>query len=131
MPFVVVEGAEIQCPMGVPGIAVLSPTPNGVAAGELPAATIMDHEPMVNIPTFGMCISLSNPQVAAATSAALGVLTPQPCVPMIQTPWTPGSSTTRIGEFPVLTQSCMCTCMWGAGSQIMVTNPGQGIAQAT
>jgi Domain of unknown function (DUF4280) len=129
MPFVVVEGAEIMCPMGLPGMAVLSPTPNGVTAGELPAATIMDYQSMVNIPTFGMCISLANPQVAAATSAALGVLTPQPCVPMTQTPWNPGAATTTIGEIPALTQASTCTCMWGG--EITVVNPGQGIAQAT
>ena len=40
----------------------------------MPAANIMDHVPMVNIMPFGMCITPSNPAVAAATAAALGVL---------------------------------------------------------
>jgi hypothetical protein len=125
---IVVEGAMLECAMGdVP--AILSPVPNGVTAGNLPAATTMDHEPIVNIPTFGMCNSLLNPEVAAATTAALGVLTPMPCVPLTEVPWEPGAITTRIGVFPVLTNDSMCLCTWGG--EITITEPGQVVAQAT
>jgi hypothetical protein len=110
-------------------MAVLSPTPNGVTASDLPAATIMDHIPMANIPTFGMCTSLMNPEVASATTAALGVLTPMPCVPVIPGPWTPGAVTVVIGEFPALTADSMCNCTWGG--VITVTNPGQFMVEAT
>ena len=41
-----------------------------------PAANIADVAPMVNVPPFGMCNMPSNPAVAAATAAALGVSTP-------------------------------------------------------
>ena len=58
-----------------------------------PAANINDHIPMVNILPFGMCQSLANPMVAAATAAALGVLTPMPCIPVTPAPWVPGSPT--------------------------------------
>ena len=37
-----------------------------------PAANINDHIPIVNILPFGMCMTPSNPAVAAATAAALG-----------------------------------------------------------
>jgi hypothetical protein len=114
--------------MGIPGECVLVPTPNGVMAGGLPAATIMDHEPLVNIPTFGMCQSLANPEVAAATTAALGVLTPMPCIPMTEAPWVPGAVTVMIGEFPALTEDSMCICAWGG--EITITDPGQVIAEA-
>ena len=43
------------------------------------------------------CNSPSNPMVAAATTAALGVLTPMPCIPMTIAPWMPGSSTVMMG----------------------------------
>jgi Domain of unknown function (DUF4280) len=127
MPPIVVEGALLECDMGV-APAILSPIPNGVTAGGLPAATVMDHEPLINIPTFGMCSSLANPEVDAATTAALGVLTPMPCVPMTQTPWEPGAVTTKIGVFPALTNDSTCICMWGG--EIMVTDPGQVVAEA-
>lgn len=74
---------------------------------------IMDNKPMVNIVPFGMCNTLSNPQVAVATSAAMGVLTPQPYIPLIVAPWTPGSPTGLIGSTPALIQPSTCMCTWG------------------
>jgi Domain of unknown function (DUF4280) len=41
-------------------------------------ANIMDDVPMANIMPFGMCVSLASQTTAAATSAAMGVLTPTP-----------------------------------------------------
>ncbi len=63
---------------------------NRVMSGNLPAANIMDHKPMMNIMPFGMCTSLANPTVASATSAAMGVLTP---IPATSSPWIVGSPT--------------------------------------
>jgi hypothetical protein len=79
--------------------------------------------PMTNVPPFGACTTLSNPQVASATSAAQGVLTPQPCLPVITAPWSPGSSKVMVGGTPALTSDSMCTCSYGG--QISITNPGQ------
>lgn len=111
-----------MCSFGVaPG--TLSVLPAGrVNVDGVPMANIMDHKPNVNIAPFGMCTSLSNPQVASATSAAQGVLTPQPCVPMTQSPWTPGSPTVMIGGQPALTSTSTCQCMWGGA--ITIVNPG-------
>jgi hypothetical protein len=75
---------------------------------------------MVNIPTFGMCRSPANPTVAAATAAALGVLTPMPCVP-VTTPWTPGVATVLLRGMPALDASSKCMCAYGG--QISVTTP--------
>jgi hypothetical protein len=86
-----------------------------------PLATIMDNKPLVNIPVFGMCNSPANPQVAAATAAALGVLTPMPCMPVISAPWVPGSPTVLIGGYPALSQTSMLICNWGG--VIQVINP--------
>lgn len=96
---------------------------NMVNAVNNAAATIMDNIPMTNVMPFGMCTTLTNPQVAAATSAAQGVLTPQPCIPVTSAPWTPGSPTVMIKNKPALNSSSTLMCNWGG--MISVTNPGQ------
>ena len=88
-----------------------------------PVATIEDHVPMLNIMPFGMCMSPANPQVAAATAAAMGVLTPQPCIPMTMAPWAPGAPMTKITTMPELDDVSTCMCTWGG--VVMVTMPGQ------
>ncbi len=119
----VTNGAQLQCSFGVaPGAMVVTPE-NRVNASNLPAATIMDNVPTKNIMPFGMCTTLSNPQVAAATSAAMGVLTPQPCIPVTSAPWTPGSPTITISQKPALNNSCQLMCTWGG--VITVVSPGQ------
>jgi len=78
---------------------------------------------MLNIMPFGMCMSPANPQVAAATAAAMGVLTPQPCIPATSSPWTPGSIPVGISSKVALNNISMCTCMWSG--VITITDPGQ------
>lgn len=86
-----------------------------------PAANIMDHIPMVNIMPFGMCNSPANPMVAAATTAALGVLTPMPCIPATSAPWVPGAATVMIGFMPALDNVSKCMCNWAG--VISINNP--------
>ena len=119
----VVQGAMLMCSFGAAPSALTVLPANMVNASNMPAANIMDNKPMVNIKPFGMCMSLANPQVAAATSAAMGVLTPQPCIPVIAAPWAPGSPTVMIGKFPALNSSSTCMCNWGG--VITITQPGQ------
>jgi hypothetical protein len=108
----VCTGATLQCTFGsTPSTLQLEPK-NRVKGGEGEAANILDNKVGVNISPFGMCSSLSNPQVAAATSAAMGVLTPQPCLPVIPAPWQPGSTTVRIAGQPALTPESTCQCQW-------------------
>ena len=94
-----------------------------VMAGGKPAATIKDCQPMANIVPFGMCTSLANPQVAAATAAALGVLTPMPCIPVPAGTWIPTSPTHLIGGTPCLCQGSSLMCAYAG--VIQITNPGQ------
>jgi hypothetical protein len=127
MPQQVVNGAVLKCTMGVaPGVLTVLPT-NGVLAGKQPAATIMDHVPLVNIGSFAMCMSPANPQVAAATAAAMGVLTPQPCIPATAAPWAPGAVSTKMKVLPALTNTSICMCTWVG--VITVVSPGQIIVQ--
>jgi hypothetical protein len=122
MAMLACTGALLQCSFGV------APTPlnvlpiNGVI-GTSPIANIMDHVPFVNVSPFGMCSSLANPTVAAATAAALGVLTPMPCIPATVAPWVPGVPTVLIGNMPALDMNSKLTCMWGG--IIQISAPGQ------
>ncbi len=120
----VVNGAQLMCSFGVaPSALTVVPTGVPVKIGGQFAATVMDHKPTANIAPFGMCTSLANPQVAAATSAAMGTLTPQPCVPVTVAPWSPGSTSVQIGKQPALTNTSTCNCQWAG--VITISNPGQ------
>jgi hypothetical protein len=123
MPQQVCNGATLQCAMGVaPSSLVVLPV-NRVNTGNQPDANIMDHVPMVNIMSFGMCMSPANPSVAAATAAALGVLTPMPCIPVTTSPWVPGAPTVTLGGNPTLDNTCTLMCMWAG--VIQVVSPGE------
>ena len=123
MAFQVVNGAQLACSFGTtPSQMAVLPV-NRTDVAEQPAANIQDHVPLLNIQSFGMCMSPSNPQVAAATAAALGVFTPQPCIPVTPAPWTPGAATMVIAQFPALDNASTCSCVWGG--VISVVDPGQ------
>jgi hypothetical protein len=127
MPMQVVNSAQLMCSFGTtPSSLVVLPTNREQVEHQF-AANIMDYIPMVNIMPFGMCMSIANPQVAAATAAALGVLTPQPCIPATATPWTPGAPTVLLANQPSLDNISTCMCTWLG--VISVTNPGQTSTQ--
>jgi hypothetical protein len=90
-----------------------------------PSAAIADFAPVMNIAPFGACTSLSNPTVAAATAAALGVLTPMPCIPVTAAPWVPGSTKVMNGGPPAVDSNCKLLCNWGGVIQVL--NPGQTV----
>ena len=121
----VCNGAMLKCTFAFPpGISTLVVLPqNRVMTSNMPAANIMDHIPMVNILPFGMCITPTNPAVAAATAAAMGVLTPMPCIPVTPAPWVVGSPTVLLGNMPALNNTSTLMCTWGG--VITVTVPGQ------
>jgi len=119
----VCNGATLMCSFGVaPSVLTVLPL-NRTLTSNMPAANIMDHIPMVNIMPFGMCITPSNPAVAAATTAAMGVLTPMPCVPVTPAPWVVGSPTVLLGNMPALNNTSTLMCTWGG--VITVVQPGQ------
>ena len=129
MPPLVVNGAMLACTFGMaPATLTVLPL-NFVNGSNLPAATIQDFITMMNIGAFGACMTPTNPQVAAATAAALGVLVPQPCIPVTSSPWTPGAINTQINHQPALHSACINTCPWGG--VITITNPGQTSIQVT
>ena len=121
MGLCVTGGATMTCSFGMaPSTLMILPTSGVMSA--MPLATIMDQVPFVNILPFGMCTSLSNPTVASATAAALGVLTPMPCVSVPTGPWVPGVPQVLIGGKPALNNQCKLTCAYGG--IIQFTTPG-------
>jgi uncharacterized protein DUF4280 len=112
MAFLLSEGAALACSFGTAPAPMVVPPEYPVLALALPTATIMSFVPLENIPSFGLCTSLANPEVAAATAAAEGVLTPQPCVPATTSPWVPGSERVLIEGMPALCAGSICMCDW-------------------
>jgi hypothetical protein len=119
VPTQVCTGASLQCSFGS-SPATFSAT--GVEVSATSAAGVVSDVSPSNVPGFGLCSSLANPQVASATAAASGVLTPQSCMPVLS-PWTPGSAEVTIGGTPALDDSSQCSCAWGG--VITVGSAGQ------
>ncbi len=117
MGMFVCGGASLSCPFGA-APSTLNVTPENRVFCRMPLATIDCCKPMVNIMPFGMCSSLANPQVASATAAALGVLTPMPCLPLITAPWAPGCPKVLIAGKPALNHTSKLMCGWGGVIQI-------------
>ena len=121
MGLCVTGGASMTCSFGMaPSILNVLPTAKTMSA--MPLATISDNIPFVNIVPFGMCQSMANPMVAAATAAAMGALTPMPCTPVPAGPWAPGVPQVLIGGKPALNDQCKLTCAYGG--MIQCTNSG-------
>ncbi len=122
MGFQVCAGAVISCTFGM-APSVLDVLPDTGVFCPTPAANIEDSIPILNIEPFGMCMSELNPEVIAATAAALGVLTPMPCLPVTTDPWFPGADTVIVGGLPALDDLSICLCDWGG--VITIEDPGQ------
>jgi len=101
MPNHVCHGAMLKCTMGM--------APSSLVV--LPIKLVNTS----NVP--------ANPMVAAATAAAMGVLTPMPCIPVTPAPWTPGSPTVTLANQPALNKSSMLMCNWAG--QISIEMEGQ------
>lgn len=71
MPNQVTMGAMTTCTFGAAPSTLVVLQANRVMCEGPPAANIMDHKPMVNITRFGVCSSMANPMVIAATAAAM------------------------------------------------------------
>lgn len=112
MGFLVTSGAVLSCTFGA-APSTLNVLPVNHVLASMPAANIIDQIPMLNILPFGVCSSMANPMVAAATAAALGVLTPMPCIPVTVAPWAAGAPKVLIGNMPALSSDSKLMCCWG------------------
>ena len=66
-------------------------------------------------------------EVAAATAAAMGVLTPQPCALVPAGTWAPMKPGVLVSGQPCLTRDSTLMCGNGGG-MISITDPGQVMA---
>lgn len=129
MPQHVCTGAMMMCTMGAAPSTLNVLPKNKMMTSNMAAANIMDNVPMVNIPSFGVCKSMANPTVAAATAtataAAQGVftLTPMPCVPVFPAPWVPGAPTVMLANMPVLNNTSKLMCAYAG--VVSINMPGQ------
>ena len=122
MGVLVVSGALLKCSFGTTLANLTVTSQIKVLAEGKPAATIKDTAPMVNVSSCGMCMSLANPQVATATAAAMGVLTPQPCIPSTVASWIPTQMKCLAGGSPCLANDSTLMCMYGG--VITIVSPG-------
>lgn len=122
MSVLVTSGTQLMCSFGT-APSVLNVLPASKVMCGTPVANIMDNVAMTNIMPFAMCTSLANPAVSAATAAAYGVLTPQPCTPVIVGPWAPGTPTCLVGGKPAVNNTCSLMCSYAG--VISVTSPAQ------
>jgi hypothetical protein len=117
MPLVVCQGAMAMCPLGTAPSTLTVTSQQSYTIGGMLVATIQDCNPMVNLPPFGTCNTL--------TAAAQGVPTMCALAPVGM--WTPGSTLQKINNIPVLTQACTLAC--GIGGVITITNPNNVVVQ--
>jgi len=122
MGFLACGGAQIKCSFGT-APSILNVTPENKVSSNAPMVSITDNIAYKNITPFVMCTSMANPAVASATSAAFGVLTPQPCTPVITGPWAPPSQKVFIGSAPAATAESMLMCAYAG--VITLTSAGQ------
>ena len=125
MPFHVCNGATMKCPFGASTSNLVVLPIHRMITSNQPAANINDHIPMVNILSFGACMSPGNPAFVAATTAALGVPTPVPCLPVTPAPWITGavSPPVILDGMPALDNVSTLQC--AMGGVIMFITPGE------
>lgn len=120
--FFLCNGATLKCPKGdsSPKLNILPI--KQVFLNDQAIAVKSDMKPMVNIMPFGMCSSLANPTVAAATAANRGNLKKMPCIPAISAPWNNLINCFLVGEAVPCNKS---TLMCNYGGKISIDNVGQ------
>ncbi len=113
---VIVQGTLLKCEFGNMPTPIMV-LPDKKVNAMLPVAVKTDHIPFLNILPFGMCSNPANPMVAAATAAALGVLTPMPCIPCTAEDWTGACSKVKAGGKEALNMDSKLSCLYGGSIQ--------------
>ena len=122
--YVLCKGATLSCNQGdATSIYEVLPS-NGIFLDGKPLALVSDVKPMINIKPFGMCKSMANPTVAAATAANRGKLQKMPCVPNTIGIWTDGANHfLSLEKIPCETSKCSCAY----AGEISIKDLGQNL----
>lgn len=114
---VVIQGSLLKCSFGnVP--TPLMVLPDKKVNAMMPVAVKTDHIPLLNILPFGMCSNPANPMVVAATAAALGVLTPMPCIPCTLQDWSEPCKKVKVRGTEAITMDSKLQCVYGGNIQV-------------
>lgn len=124
MEKLICEGDSAQCSQGSTPCQLKVVNNNYLMVGNKKVATVNDFSAMC-LSGFGMCSSMANPSVATATAAANGVLTPQPCQPVITAPWS-SSSVVSVNYLKAVTENSKTMCAYAGNITIM---PNQKIVK--
>ena len=116
---IVNSGSKCMCDKGLAPCAVAMGLPT-IKTSKAPALNESSATFSV-LPTFGMCTSTANPTVSAATSAAMGVLTPMPCLPQFIPPWSGTSTTVNLSGAPAVNAMSSLKCSFGGTIKVTVT----------
>lgn len=119
----VVGSARLACSQGSAPASLSVPAAGRQSLDGQPLATVMDSAAFTNIPSFGLCRSRANPDVAEASEAEQGALMPRPCRPVPLGPWAPGCASRQHGGASMLTLSSTCACAWAG--VISLLDPGR------
>lgn len=115
----VVETAKLQCGCGSQESALKVPVDHKTDINDKHQANIKDHKPNLNVQSFGLCGSMANPEVAAATAANWGNLKKMPCKPVTLTPWIDGKSDVLLDREPALLSTSILNCRWSGTIRII------------
>lgn len=113
---VIIQGTLLKCGFGNAPSPIMV-LPDKKVNSMLPVAVKSDHIPILNILPFGMCSNPANPMVAAATAAAMGVLTPMPCIPCTVQDWTGASAKVKVGGKEAVSMDSKLNCLYGGSIQ--------------
>ena len=117
MPLVVPHNSVCKCSCGTAPCSLVVPPAKKVSVDNLAVASVMDHKAGANLATFAMCTTAANPAVAANKNA------PAPCVPVLPSPWTPGSVTVSLHNEIMLHETSTLNCAYGG--VITIEKPSQ------
>jgi hypothetical protein len=115
--------STIKCSYGSAPMPYVVENPSYMV-GEAPGGTISDAIPFANIPTFGQCMCMDNPENAAFEETGVYA----PCVPMTEE-WIPDVPNITFQGLPILDKGSTCMCDWGGEITVETVPPNMDVSE--